>query len=227
MNEFQLAFLKQLAKGLAAQFGENCEIVVHDLNKDHLDQSIVAIDTGHVTKRQLGDGPSHAVLQGLTNPQELSDHLNYLTRTQDGRILKSSTIYIRDEKGQVVGLFAINYDSTHLLMAESALRPLTSAQSEDRDPEPIVQNVNDLLDELIAQSVQLVGKPVALIATCGYPVKKGADLWEAGMQRYCKHSRLRLLGMLAQWHRGYDTVFMDPEKARLAAEFARKVNESI
>ena len=58
------------------------------------------------------------------------------------------------------------------------------------------------------------GKPVALIATCGYPVEKGADLWEAGMQRYCKHSRLRLLGMLAQRHRGYDTVFMDPEKAR-------------
>ena len=71
------------------------------------------------------------------------------------------------------------------------------------------------------------GKPVALIATCGYPVEKGADLWEAGMQRYCKHSRLRLLGMLAQRHRGYDTVFMDPEKARLAAEFARKVNESV
>ena len=61
------------------------------------------------------------------------------------------------------------------------------------------------------------GKPVALIATCGYPVEKGADLWEAGMQRYCKHSRLRLLGMLAQRHRGYDTVIMDPEKARLAA----------
>ena len=71
------------------------------------------------------------------------------------------------------------------------------------------------------------GKPVALIATCGYPVEKGADLWEAGMQRYCKHSCLRPLGMLAQRHRGYDTVFMDPEKARLAAEFARKVNESI
>lgn len=68
---------------------------------------------------------------------------------------------------------------------------------------------------------------MALIATCGYPAEKGADLWEAGMQRYCKHSRLRLLGMLAQRHRGYDTVFMDPEKARLAAEFARKVNESI
>ena len=58
------------------------------------------------------------------------------------------------------------------------------------------------------------GQARGLIATCGYPVEKGADLWEAGMQRYCKHSRLRLLGMLAyQRHRGYDTVFMNPEKA--------------
>ncbi|NLV57478.1 MAG: transcriptional regulator [Clostridiales bacterium] len=163
MNEFQLAFLKQLTRGLAAQFGENCEVVLHDFNKDHLDQTIVAIENGHVTHRQLGDGPSHAVLQGLKNPQELSDHLNYLTRTQDGRILKSSTIYIRDEEGQVVGLFAINYDITHLLMVENALRPLISAQGEDKEPEAIVQNVNDLLDELIAQSVRVVGKPVALM----------------------------------------------------------------
>ncbi len=161
MDPFQLAFLKQLAKGVAAQFGESCEVVVHDFNKDHLDQTIVAIENGHVTHRQLGDGPSHAVLQGLKNPQELSDHLNYLTRTQDGRILKSSTIYVRDQEDRVVGLFAINYDITHLLMVESALRPLTGGQ--DREPEPIVQNVNDLLDELIAQSVQLVGKPVALM----------------------------------------------------------------
>ena len=60
-----------------------------------------------------------------------------------------------------------------------------------------------------------------------YGREKGPSLWEPGMQRYCKPSRLRPLGMLAQRHRGYDTVFMDPEKARLAAEFARKVNESI
>ena len=71
------------------------------------------------------------------------------------------------------------------------------------------------------------GKSVALIATCGYPPEKGADLWEAGMQRYCKHSRLRYQGMLVQRHLGYGTVFMDEEKARQAAAFARRLNETI
>ena len=64
------------------------------------------------------------------------------------------------------------------------------------------------------------GKPVALVSTCGYRPGKGADLWEEGMRRYCKHSQLRYLGMLAERHLGYDTVFMDWEKAERAAHFA-------
>ena len=39
------------------------------------------------------------------------------------------------------------------------------------------------------------GKKMALISTCGYPVEKGADLWEEGMKRYAKHSRLQYVGM--------------------------------
>ena len=64
------------------------------------------------------------------------------------------------------------------------------------------------------------GKAVALVTTCGYPPEKGADLWEAGMKRYCKHSHLRYLGMLCERHLGYNTVFMDEEKAARARAFA-------
>lgn len=65
------------------------------------------------------------------------------------------------------------------------------------------------------------GKSAALVTTCGYPPEKGADLWEAGMKRYCKHSKLRYLGMLCERHRNYQTAFMDSEKAARAREFAR------
>ena len=65
------------------------------------------------------------------------------------------------------------------------------------------------------------GKSAALVTTCGYPPEKGADLWEAGMKRYCKHSKLRYLGMLCERHRNYQTAFMDSEKATRAREFAR------
>lgn len=40
-------------------------------------------------------------------------------------------------------------------------------------------------------------KAVALLTTCGYPPEKGADLWESGVKRYCKHSQLRY-AMLAE-----------------------------
>ena len=38
-----LQFLFQLAKGIASQFGPNCEVVVHDLDSNDPESSIVAI----------------------------------------------------------------------------------------------------------------------------------------------------------------------------------------
>ncbi|MDD6646896.1 MAG: flavodoxin family protein [Firmicutes bacterium] len=64
------------------------------------------------------------------------------------------------------------------------------------------------------------GKQVALLTTCGYKPEKGADLWEEGMKRYCRHSQLEYRGMLAERHLGYNTVFMDDEKAERARTFA-------
>ncbi len=46
----------------------------------------------------------------------------------------------------------------------SALISTAEMAGEDRQPRKITHNVNDLLDTLIEQSVQLVGKPVALMS---------------------------------------------------------------
>lgn len=67
------------------------------------------------------------------------------------------------------------------------------------------------------------GKAMALITTCGYPVEKGADLLEEGLKRYCRHSRLRWMGMLAERHRNLQEPFMNEEKAQRAKEFAGKL----
>ena len=87
-----LGFLKQLAHGLTAQFGSACEVVIHDLSKKDLENSIVYIENGHVSNRHTGDGPSGIVLETLrTDPEQVNDRLAYLTKTEDGRILKSMT----------------------------------------------------------------------------------------------------------------------------------------
>ena len=67
------------------------------------------------------------------------------------------------------------------------------------------------------------GKRVALVTTCGYRPEQGADLWEEGMKRYCKHSNLVYLGMLAERDLGYQAVFMSQDKERHAREFAHAI----
>ena len=157
----RLELLRQVAAGIAAQFGSGCEVVVHDLSR-HPDHSIVAIFIGHITGRKVGDGASHVVLEQLrSQDQTTKDHLCYLTKTPDGKILKSSTIYIRNSRGKVAAILAINYDISRLMMVENAIADLISTP-QPAEPEKIV-NVNDLLEELIQQSVALVGKPVVLM----------------------------------------------------------------
>ena len=166
-----LHFLKQLAHGLAAQFGNSCEVVIHDLTKKDLDKSIVYIENGHVSNRHTGDGPSGIVLETLrSDPGRLKDKLAYLTRTDDGRILKSSTLYIRNEEGKIVYIFSMNYDITTLLAAENSIRGLVQTEPEDSpgedasdSPQRITHNVTELLDLLIEQAIARVGKPVAMM----------------------------------------------------------------
>lgn len=69
------------------------------------------------------------------------------------------------------------------------------------------------------------GKGLAVLQTCGYRPEKGADLFEEGVRRYCKHSGLRYLGSHAERHLGYDVSFMDEEKEQRTRSFARTLLE--
>lgn len=164
-----LDFLKQLAHGLAIQFGSSCEIAIHDLKTKDLEKSIVYIENGHVSNRQTGDGPSEIVLETLqSDPSTIHDKLSYLTKTEDGRILKSSTFYIRDDDGSISYIFSLNYDITAFTAASTAIQSLIATKDNLPDltgdsPRQITHNVNELLDLLIEQAVAKVGKPVAMM----------------------------------------------------------------
>ena len=160
-----LDYLTQIAHGVAVHFGSSCEVVIHDLTKENVESSILYIENGHVSNRHKGDGPSGIVLKTKTHGSKaLEDRLAYLTKTADGRILKSSTMYIRGENDEIQYIFSINYDITGLISMNGALKSLIeTAPAEGKQPSKITHNVNDLLDELIEQSVALGGKPVALM----------------------------------------------------------------
>ena len=164
MESKRLETLKQLADGVAAQFGNKCEVVIHEVSSGRMDHSIVYIVNGHVSGRQVGDGASQVALEQFLDQQaQPKDHLCYLTKTPTGKILKSSSIYIHNSRGAVVAIFSINYDVSSLMMMQQAIGEMLSTEDKNQaEPEKII-NVNNVLDELIEQSVSLVGKPVELM----------------------------------------------------------------
>ena len=118
-------------------------MVIHDVGAKHPEHSIVAIENGHVTGRKVGDGASHVVLEQVRQADaQPSDHLSYLTKTPDGKILKSSTMYIRGRSGKVAAILGINYDISSLLMVEDAVHELIDTKDKTQgEPEKIVNGI--------------------------------------------------------------------------------------
>lgn len=157
------------AHGIAHEFGKNCEVCVHDLKSKNLSHTVIYIMNGQISQRSIGGGPSKVVLKALESlerGENINDRFSYITRTKDGRILKSSTIFQKDYDNTYRYILAINYDITNFVNIESGLKDLISTEEDNSDygeSGAIPTNVGDLLDLLIKQSIQLIGKQPALM----------------------------------------------------------------
>ena len=167
VEDSSLEMLVSTAHGIARQFGKDCEVCIHYLSVKDLEHTIIFIINGHVSGRKIGDGASKVVLETLEAIEKgdiIVDHLGYRTTTQDGRILKSSTVFLKDSTGKYRWVLGINYDVTALMNVDAALQSITTVESHDSNGDgQIPLNVNDLLDNLINQSVKRIGKPPALM----------------------------------------------------------------
>lgn len=190
--ENEMKFFNSLVKGLAAHFGNKCEFVLHDYEKPY-EATIVSIENGHVTGRSVGHCGTNTGLQALREKAKQGDRYNYFTQTKDGRILRSSTIYINNEKSEVIGSLCINLDITELKMAERAVQSIIDPENKPQVAEQTVfTNVNELLDSLIQESIKHVGIPVShmtreqKIEGIEFLDRKGAFLIKKGGDRIAK-----------------------------------------
>lgn len=176
-------------KGLTALFGSNCEVALHDLTGNY-ESTIVMIENGHVTGRRLSDCGSNLGLEVLRGTTEGGDKHGYLSNSRDGNILRSSSIYIRDENGKVVGCLCVNMDISNLRLAERTLNELTCSNTPHED-EFFVNDVNELLDHFLQKAQDEIGKPVAYmtreekIRAVKYLDSKGALLISKAGNRIC------------------------------------------
>lgn len=163
INEIMPTLVK-IIEGLGKQFGPNCEFVLHDYSKE-FGSTIVGIANGNVTGRGVGNGGTEIglkLIQGSTNDD---GRFNYISQTQDGRYLRSSTMYLKDDEGNIIGTLCVNLDITKLVGVKNYLNEICTVAENDKKEKPVVfKNIEDMLIFMINESVQQVGTPVSMMS---------------------------------------------------------------
>ena len=150
------------------------------------------IENGHVTDRRVGDCGSNLGLEVLRGTVRNGDKYGYFTNTRDGRVLRSSSVYIRDGEGKVIGCLCVNFDVSNLMVADKTIRSLISNGEGEKEEEFFVNDVNQLLDALLKKAMEEVGKPVSYmtmddkIRVVKYLDQKGAFLITKSGNRICQ-----------------------------------------
>ena len=158
----KLQAVLQTAEGLQQILGEHYEVIVHDLQ--HVESSIVAI-YGNVTNREVGGPATNLLLQLLKNyGDEAPNKINYRSTLPDGRVLRSSTLFIRDETDRILGSLCINQDLTDYVVASKLLQGLTNIRDGQQDQpaqEVFSRDINDVVESMVRSELEVLGKPVA------------------------------------------------------------------
>lgn len=152
----ELNLLKSIMKLIAKEFGDKCEVVLHDWSSGY-DQTIVVIENGHVSDRKVGDCGTNLGLEILGGSGNFENQFNYLNKTRSGKTLRSSTIYLENDNGEKIGALCINYDITELLAAANTLVGLTANEQNEQE-EYLVNDVSELLEHLLNNCIRMIGK---------------------------------------------------------------------
>lgn len=146
-----------MADMLGKTFGAGLEVVLHDLSKPQ--SSVVYTVNGHVTGRKVGQSFDHLVRKVLLDENFSNDYLaNYYFYTEDGRLIKSSTVLLRNPDGQVAGALCLNMDTTVLSGAMGLLSSLLPGIETARDQLTIPENPVEEPAGIVEIADQLIGR---------------------------------------------------------------------
>ena len=152
---------KSIVEGLREAIGPDCEIVLHDLRNP---QSTIIAIAGNITDRSIGGPPTDLLLR-LVHEGQTDEHvLNYETNTPDGRMLRSSTLFLKDGRGKTIGSLCINVDITYLNHFKNwitAFCQVRDALSGGETPaERFPRDVRDVLNSALEDAINSNGMPV-------------------------------------------------------------------
>jgi len=163
-----LASFIPVIKGIAKTFGKDCEVLLHDAS--NLESSIVMIENGHVTGRKVGSPMTDLGLYFLKSDlfKDTEFIANYQTESKNGKKLKSTSIFIRDDKKKIIGFLCINYALDHLSEFRKKIDDFCAVNREvdknvfnnEEKEEIFTDNLDDLLERVFIKAREKVGKSI-------------------------------------------------------------------
>ncbi len=101
-----------LARFLGEVLGPEYEITLHDLSSSR--QSVAAIVNGHISGRTVGAPLTDLALRFVKDKvYEESDYqVGYRGVSEKNSAIRSSTMFIKDETGALIGMLCINHDTS-------------------------------------------------------------------------------------------------------------------
>lgn len=148
-----------VVQAMGATMGKQCEVVLHQLTDEI--STVIAIANGEVTGRKVGS-PATNLLIEITEALESDEvkeemMLNYRNETSTGRILKSSTVLIRDGQA-VIGVLCINQDITDDLAYLAKLKALTDTTEKKAEAHP--HDAESFMESMIDHAIAKIEKPL-------------------------------------------------------------------
>ena len=164
-----------IVKFIASMMGENCEVLLHDVRNP--ENSIVAIENGHISGRRVGGVLTDLVLKIVHNKEYQNQDFiaNYVVVAKDNRICQSSSLLIRDENREIIGALCVNIDITALLATKrflsefikikppKELKNMLSIKAGSRSSDEDIGETNGEENEILEHLLETSGDVVELL----------------------------------------------------------------
>jgi predicted transcriptional regulator YheO len=156
IDDFLLQRLSIIVAPIAKTFGSRCEVVLHDLRQ--LERSVIRIENGHVTGRTVGSSvlSLRAGDKGFKLLKEKGKEgilINYSSKSHDGKLLKSTTIIIRNKNNDPIAALCINIDITDLASAFSFLNDLGKVDSGNANKTSFDEDISETVTRMITNEI--------------------------------------------------------------------------
>lgn len=160
-NELLLREAKKIAAALGKMFAPGCEVVVHDLT--HPEHAVVAIENP-LSGRKVGSPATELGLARIQDAEFPDIVQNYRNHFPDGREAKSTSIGLRNSKGEFVAALCLNLDVSLFSTMQRVLEQLTAVESPQAPMNESLKTwkLDDIRTEINKYAARLNAQPRAL-----------------------------------------------------------------